>query len=601
MKRLSLFIGMLSVALSVLGAIGDKIYSADNVIYEVTSANEVKVMGYTQEFSVTHWEIPRTIESGGVVYTVSAISQFINNTVVESIVVPGSVKAMITNWQGFKGCAKLKKIIFESGFTTLSKGAFQNCTALTEVILPHGLTEIPVYAFQNAGLQTITLPGSTATINSNAFVGCNSLTEIRFDGTDIPSFVRNGDGKNYSTVSLVVPLQQTAAFQVATVANPFKEIREDAALGSGTAPVVWNPLTDIRKDDFLVYIIFGQSNAEGYDAVPSDEDRQPHPDLYNLIAYDNNSAEDGTGTILAPWGEWENVAEPNCRKTKFHPTKLGWAKAFGEEMLARNPGKKIALVHVAVASAAIKLFDKAEYEVYLADANTSKWVKYKALGAYGGRPYRRIIDAAKKAQEYGTIKGILMHQGEEDGNKAYWPASVKKVYQDMLADLSLTADQVPLLLGEPTAYRGAIANQVNITTEGNSLYIPHSHLIPALDLPYNNLHFTREGYVELGKRYAEKATALLQQGGNTTGLLSPFASSIARPMIKSMGNGVLHVSSFSPFTYLKVLTIDGKLLQSVALDNQQSIRLHLPSAVGTPVLLHFTSSFGQSQVVKVRL
>lgn len=574
-------------------AVGDKIYPADNVIYEVTSASEVKIVGYTSAFSITNWNIPRSIESEGISYTVSAIDKFINNTIVQTITIPSSVKAMTTNWQGFKGCTNLQRVTFENGFTTLAKGAFQNCTALTEVILPQGVTEIPTYTFQATGLQRIKLPASVTSINSNAFVGCNNLTEISFEGNTPPTFITNSGGKSFATVILSVPTGQIAAFQAATTANPFQEIRENNTLGINTTPIVWNPITDIRKDDFWVYIIFGQSNAEGYDAIPTSADKQPHADLYNLIAYDNNAAEDGMGATLATWGEWENMAEPNCRKTKYNPTKMGWAKAFGEEMLARNPGKKIAVVHVAVAGSSIKLFDKAEYAAYLADPNTSKWIKYKTNGAYAGNPYQRIIEAAKKAQTYGTIKAILMHQGEEDGNRSYWPTMVKKVYQDMLTDLSLSTNDVPLILGEPTAHLGTIANQEAITTSGNTHYIPNSYLIEATDLAYNGLHFTRDGYVELGKRYAEKATILAQSNNNAaTSITIPYHTEQPEISIKQLAKGIVQLSSNTPLTHVKVVNVDGRIIQQQAINAQTQLQLHLPTNTSPALLIHCSTATG---------
>lgn len=598
-QKLSLLMVSLWMAISANAAIGDKIYPSDNIIYEITSATEVKVVGYTNAYSITDLVLPPAIESGGVTYSVSAIGAFINNQVVRTIRIPGTVKAMTTHWQGFKGCSNLRSVTFEQGITTLAKGAFTNCTSLAEIVLPEGITELPTYVFQNTALETITLPASVTNVNSNAFAGCSNLTEIRYDGTTPPTFTKNSDGKNFSTVTLTVPQNTVAAFQGATVANPFKEIREDATLGIGNATTEWNPLVDVRKEDFLVYIVFGQSNAEGFEAIPTAEDKIPNPNLYNLIAYDNNDAEDGTGSILAPWGEWEKVAEPNCRKTKYHPTKMGWVKAFGEEMLSRHPDKRFAFVHVAVASAAIKLFDKAQYASYLADPGTSRWVKYKAQGAYAGNPYQRIIDAAKKAQQYGTIKAILMHQGEEDGGEAYWPSTVKKVYHDMLNDLNLTSGSVPLIMGEPTNYVGTIANQVAVTTEGNPHYIPNSYLIEASDLAYNNLHFTHDAYVELGKRYARQASNLLTTTGITvTPSYFPLNPETVQVNMVSEGDGQLRVEATTPLNCVKVISMDGKILEKISLSNESNAMLNMKEWAATPVVLCFEAANGTSVITK---
>ena len=67
---------------------------------------------------------------------------------------------------------------------------------------------------------------------------------------------------------------------------------------------------------------------------------------------------------------------------------------------------------------------------------------------YGGNPYKRLIDMAKKAQEAGVIKGILLHQGCSNCGDPNWPNMVKKIYNDMLNDLNLKAEDVPIFVGE---------------------------------------------------------------------------------------------------------------------------------------------------------
>ncbi len=345
----------------------------------------------------------------------------------------------------------------------------------------------------------------------------------------------------------------------------------------------WDPITQIQKENFYIYIVFGQSNAEGFAAQPLDEDKVPNPNLKNLISYDNYENEDATGTNESHLGEWESVSEPNCRKSRRFRTAFSWVKSFGEEMLARNPGKKFGFVHVAVAGAGIRLFDKDQYAAYMdgtqinpaPDANARKKAKY----AYAGNPYQRIIDMAKTAQQYGTIKGILMHQGEADGWKSFWPSEVKKIYKDMLKDLSLSSADVPLIFGEPTAGNGPIANQDAIVTEGNTYYIPNCYKVQALDLPYipdNKLHFTREGYMELGKRYAEKATERLIATGVTSPMVASLSQDQVTVTVKNMSNGYLEAHSSLPLVKVNVYSPDGLCLESRDIAFQADIKINVP-------------------------
>lgn len=368
----------------------------------------------------------------------------------------------------------------------------------------------------------------------------------------------------------------------------------------------WDPITDIQKENFYIYIVFGQSNAEGFAAQPLDEDKVPNPNLKNLIAYDNYENEDATGANNSHLGEWESVSEPNCRKSKRFPTAFSWVKSFGEEMLARNPGKKIGFVHVAVASAGIRLFDKDQYAAYMdgsqtnpaPDVNAQKKAKY----AYAGNPYQRIIDMAKIAQKYGTIKGILMHQGEADGWKSFWPSEVKKIYRDMLRDLSLQSADVPLIFGEPTKGNGAIPNQEAIVTEGNPYYIPNCYKVQALDLPYlpnNKLHFTREGYIELGKRYAEKATERLI--ATNIGDIRALPSCSLVVNIRKENNTLVKVQSSLPISKVNIFSYQGILLGSRNINGLLGFDLSIPSPASGSVILQFIASNGEKRVLNMSI
>lgn len=368
----------------------------------------------------------------------------------------------------------------------------------------------------------------------------------------------------------------------------------------------WDPITDIQKENFYIYIVFGQSNAEGFAAQPLNEDKIPNPNLKNLIAYDNYDNEDATGANNSHLGEWESVSEPNCRKSKRYSTAFSWVKSFGEEMLARNPGKKFGFVHVAVASAGIRLFDKDQYVAYMngsqtdpaPDANAQKKAQY----AYAGNPYQRIIDMAKIAQQYGTIKGILMHQGEADGWKSFWPSEVKKVYRDMLRDLSLQSADVPLIFGEPTAGNGAIPNQEAIVTEGNTYYIPNCYKVQALDLPYipnNRLHFTREGYIELGKRYAEKATERLVATGIRDITTFPFDSLIVN--IKKKHNGLIEVRTSLPVSKVNIFSYQGIRLGGKDIKGLSSFDLSVPNSAFGPAILQFIATNGKEKALNLNI
>ena len=116
------------------------------------------------------------------------------------------------------------------------------------------------------------------------------------------------------------------------------------------------------------------------------------------------------------------------------------------------------------------------------------------------------------AQKDGVIKGILLHQGESNTNDKEWPRKVKGIYDNLIKDLNLKAEEVPLLAGElvNADQEGACASMNTIIGELPKT-IPNAHVISSAGCAgrRDHLHFTPAGYRELGRRYAEKMLPLL--------------------------------------------------------------------------------------------
>ena len=118
----------------------------------------------------------------------------------------------------------------------------------------------------------------------------------------------------------------------------------------------------------------------------------------------------------------------------------------------------------------------------------------------------------QKAQQDGVIKGILLHQGESNSGEEEWPNKVKKVYEDILADLGLEAANVPLLSGEvvPADQRGVCAGHNEVMAKLPSA-IPTSMVVPAYGCAagFDHLHFNAKGQREFGRRYAARMLGYL--------------------------------------------------------------------------------------------
>lgn len=169
-----------------------------------------------------------------------------------------------------------------------------------------------------------------------------------------------------------------------------------------------------------------------------------------------------------------------------------------------NAGRgEIGVINIAVAGCKIEMFDKDAYQTYA--ATVASWMT-NIITEYGGNPYQRLVDMAKLVQQKGVIKGILLHQGESNPNDTYWPNKVGKIYRDLVRDLNLKAEEVPLLAGETVHadQRGATATMNTIIAELPKV-VPNSHVISSkgCECRSDRLHFIPAGYRELGKRYAE--------------------------------------------------------------------------------------------------
>ena len=247
--------------------------------------------------------------------------------------------------------------------------------------------------------------------------------------------------------------------------------------------------------NFQIYLCFGQSNMEGNAAIEAQDKTGVNPRFMAMYTLDNASA---------GWtkGKWHTATPPQARPY----TRLSVVDYFGRKMVDNLSDEvKVGTITVAVGGASIDLFDKDKYQAYLNDANTADWLRNYAK-EYGGNPYGRLIELAKIAQKSGVIKGILLHQGETNNCDQTWPSKVKKIYEDMLADLGLDAKDVPLLVGElGQKDQNAVCWGHNAIIDNITATIPTAHVVSSKDCPLQSdrLHFTAEGYRMFGKRYAD--------------------------------------------------------------------------------------------------
>ena len=255
--------------------------------------------------------------------------------------------------------------------------------------------------------------------------------------------------------------------------------------------------------DFHIYLAFGQSNMEGNAKIEAQDTANVSPRFKMMAAVDMTSK----GRVK---GNWYTAVPPLCRDN----TGLTPVDYFGRELVDKLPEKiTVGVINVAVAGCSIDMFDEDKSQSYLSTAED--WLKGIAA-LYDNHPYKVLVELGKKAQEDGVIKGILLHQGESNTGDANWPKNVKKIYDNLISDLSLDASKVPLLVGEVVnSDSGGVCGGHNAVIAKVPEVIPNSYVISSSGLASggDGLHFSASSYREFGKRYAETMLAILEKQG----------------------------------------------------------------------------------------
>ena len=267
--------------------------------------------------------------------------------------------------------------------------------------------------------------------------------------------------------------------------------------------------------DFHIYLSIGQSNMEGQGAISDADLSDINPRYLTLSATDYPQR-------LRARGQWYPAMPPLCREDLVYDNPayrgLGPTDYFGRTMVDATPENvRIGVVCVAVGAAKIEGFFRdttVAQDYYNHQCKDYVREKFAMYDYYG---YGHLLALARQAQQVGVIRGILLHQGESNYGETDWPLKVKQVYDNLLADLGLEAEQVPLLVGEVT--EGGPSASMNNIIRTVPDYIPTAHVISSVGAAkksWDPIHFDAEGYREMGRRYARKMLEL--EGYDATGL-----------------------------------------------------------------------------------
>jgi hypothetical protein len=243
------------------------------------------------------------------------------------------------------------------------------------------------------------------------------------------------------------------------------------------------------KAQFHLFLLAGQSNMAGRGDVEP-EDRVPLP---NVLALDAA-------------GRWVPAVDPLHWDKPAAGT--GLARSFAVEYLRRHPGVTVGLIPAACGGSPISSWEPGQY-----------------FDQTQSHPYDDALSRARRAQEHGTLRGILWHQGESDRSP-----ELAGRYESALTALlvrfrkDLGAQRVPVLLGQLGQFAGAgpwdePSRRVDSAQRNVAANVPFAAFVPSDGLTSNadNLHFDARSLREFGKRYAAAFAALESRTRADTG------------------------------------------------------------------------------------
>jgi hypothetical protein len=224
------------------------------------------------------------------------------------------------------------------------------------------------------------------------------------------------------------------------------------------------------EQKFDLYILIGQSNMAGRGPITADI-RDEHNDRVYMFTKDK---------------QWV-IAKHPLHFDKPSVVGVGPGLTFGIVMAEAYPQAKIGLIPCAVGGTPIEHWLPGVY-----DAATKT------------HPYDDAVERIKAAMAYGTIKGVVWHQGESNSSP-----EKAKIYLTQLIELiqrirDLMGDQkLPFIVGELGRYRPAYAN-INAELAKLPASVPLTAVATSEGLVHkgDTTHFDGPSAQELGRRMA---------------------------------------------------------------------------------------------------
>jgi len=302
-----------------------------------------------------------------------------------------------------------------------------------------------------------------------------------------------------------------------------------------------------QESEKHLYIAFGQSNMQGPGAI-RESDTLNISDRWQTL----NVVAGTYASVVREKGRWYKAVPPIIIPDNGLINYLGLdtglspSDHFGRTMVNGTPDHiTLGLVAVANGDLALSAFRKTLGAAYFSagqggivdgitrtnnrpsDTERQGWTRY--TGAGYASIYDALVTNIKLAQSQGwMVKGIIIHQGESGRGleDKPWVEILKEIYDDMLGDIGLKPNSIPIICGQ---IFGGGANAHSAGNDGgaalgNMLHMdnriqnvmPNAWIISSDGCGArtghkqpDGTHFGSEGIQLLGERYGKEMLKLV--------------------------------------------------------------------------------------------
>ena len=206
----------------------------DGLFYELDAEAQTAVVVANPDKYAGNVEIPASIESDGVSYTVAAISDcaFIDCDQLTSLTTVGDGLTYI-GYSAFERCHLLRSINIADGLEKINWEAFKDCSNLSLVSLPASLYHLGDRSFLGCtSLTWFRIPEGVQYLGKRCLEGCSSLSYVVADRVS-PLTVKaiSFSGIDQANTTLLVPVGSRSKYAKANVWKEFASIDETLEVG----------------------------------------------------------------------------------------------------------------------------------------------------------------------------------------------------------------------------------------------------------------------------------------------------------------------------------------------------------------------------------